>query len=161
MFPDVTKNPVFTLESRQIEEIAARSPKEVKEPFYVFHTKTKTKETSKRKPKEQKEPFSVFNSISIPKHEKSKTQIKGSPTKARGHSGRHKEPVFGRKRPKEARPHKTKKAVKTRKRLRGQSQVVTACSAPSLEQCVDSCTALEDIYVYSGCVVQCSEVCGD
>ena len=97
MFPDVTKNPVFTLESRQIEEIAARSPKQVKEPFYVFHTKTKTKETSKRKPKEQKEPFSVFNSISITKHEKSKTQIKGSPTKARGHTGRHKEPVFGRK----------------------------------------------------------------
>lgn len=156
MFPDVTKNPVFTLESRQIEEIAARSPKEVKEPFYVFHTKTKTKKTSERNPKE---PFSVFNSITKPK--KSKSQIKGSPTRSRGHTGRHKEPVFGRKRPKEASLHKTKKAVKTRKRLRAQSQVVTACSAPSLEQCVDSCTALEDIYVYSGCVVQCSEVCGD
>ena len=33
------------------------------------------------------------------------------------------------------------------------------CKSLTLEECVDSCTTIEDIYNYSGCVVKCSEDC--
>ena len=35
----------------------------------------------------------------------------------------------------------------------------TKCDKQNLENCVDSCTVVEDILEYSGCVVHCSEVC--
>ena len=33
------------------------------------------------------------------------------------------------------------------------------CDQQNLEECVDGCNKVEDILEYSGCVVQCSEVC--
>jgi len=33
------------------------------------------------------------------------------------------------------------------------------CPGSNLEECVDDCIVLEDIYAYSGCVVQCGERC--
>jgi len=43
--------------------------------------------------------------------------------------------------------------------INSKDKAVSPCPS-SLEECVDSCISHEDIYAYSGCVVQCGESCG-
>ena len=45
------------------------------------------------------------------------------------------------------------------RKVYAKKKATSKCDKQSLENCVDSCTVVEDILEYSGCVVHCSEVC--
>ena len=38
-------------------------------------------------------------------------------------------------------------------------KVRNVCKGSSLEDCVDGCTSIDDIFKYSGCVVTCADAC--
>ena len=53
-------------------------------------------------------------------------------------------------------------AVTARSRRRKNTEAArrkSSCGAASLEDCVDDCTVLENIYQFSECVVHCSQSC--
>ena len=54
---------------------------------------------------------------------------------------------------------KRNKFVKNHRARKVYARKQAKCDQQNLEECVDGCTKVEDILEYSGCVVQCSEVC--
>ena len=69
------------------------------------------------------------------------------------------------------RPSKARNLIGTKKKKVGRSRgrtiqihseepkVSKTCQGLSLENCVDNCTSISDIFKYSGCVVTCAESC--
>ena len=60
---------------------------------------------------------------------------------------------------KEKKKAKRNKFVKNFRARKVYARKQTKCEPHNLEECVDGCTKVEDILEYSGCVVQCSQVC--
>ena len=60
---------------------------------------------------------------------------------------------------KERKKAKRNKFVKNPRARKVYARKQAKCEQQNLEECVDGCTKVEDILEYSGCVVQCSQVC--
>ena len=60
---------------------------------------------------------------------------------------------------KERKKAKRNKSVKNPRARKVYARKQAICEPQKLEECVDGCTKVEDILEYSGCVVQCSQVC--